>query len=81
MSIEIPGDILRCERNVDRNFQRHFEFWNRVMSTEISSDILSCERNVDRNFLRRLGFLKPKSAKIFTDITRLQQSFIDLFSI
>ena len=55
--------------------------WNRVMSTEISSDILSCERNVDRNFLRRLGFLKPKSAKIFTDITRLQQSFIDLFSI
>ena len=51
------------------------------MSMKISSDILSCERYDDINFERRLGFLKLKSAKIFTDITRLQQSFIDLFSI
>ena len=51
------------------------------MSIKISGDILSCERYVDRNFQRRLGFLKQKSAKIFTDITRLQQSFIDLFFI
>ena len=42
MSIEISKDILSCEENVDRNFQRHFELWN-VMSIEISSDILSCE--------------------------------------